>query len=166
MQKAVPYSLARADSAAAEFGSVRHECASAKLVVEHSGTDCYTFTAPRGWRLSWWASTGVTVGTGAAPKLSEHDRCSLLKVADALRQRVLLENLEDRRRSPTAAQVKCPKCSRGQDVRANHNKHSLYYCEFCRGTFDSLGVEGGTHSDDPTKRLEREENYKGKRRSK
>jgi hypothetical protein len=166
MQKAVPYSLQRADSSASQFASVKVHCAEAKLEVTLTGTDCYTFTAPRGWRLKWWASAGVTVGTGAAPKLSEHDRCSLIKVADTLRQRVLLENLEDRRRGPAAAQVACPKCNRTQDVRSNHSKHSLYYCDWCKGTFDSLGLEGGTYSDDPTRRLERDENNKGNRRGK
>jgi hypothetical protein len=162
MQKSVPYSLQRADNAAVEFDSVRAKCADAKLIVEHTGTDCYVFTAPRGWRLSWWASAGVTVGTGAAPKLSEYDRCSLLKVAETLRQRVLIENLEDRRRNPTSVQVACPKCHRQQDARSNHSKHSLYYCDFCRLQFDSNTQENGDFSDDPTKRIAREESRTGK----
>ena len=49
----------------------------------------------------------------------------------------------------------CPMCRSDANVRRLSG--GLFYCTRCQGQFDDDPDEGGTHSDDPTKRAERDE---------
>lgn len=49
----------------------------------------------------------------------------------------------------------CPLCRTVANVRRLSG--GLFYCLRCSNQFDDDPDEGGTHSDDPTKRIEREE---------
>lgn len=48
----------------------------------------------------------------------------------------------------------CPRCNRRQSVVA---QGELFWCTNCRGLFDDQPDEGGSHYDDPSKRLEKQE---------
>lgn len=49
---------------------------------------------------------------------------------------------------------KCPFC---RSTNIYHQKDGNFWCRFCKATFDSQPNEGGSHYNDPTKRLERQE---------
>lgn len=59
---------------------------------------------------------------------------------------------------PTTNQVACPKCGRKQ--KSTGGKDALYWCQNCRMYHDSEPEEGGSHGNDPSARLEREEQRK------
>lgn len=58
--------------------------------------------------------------------------------------------------------VRCPRCSTLQPFRKTA---SVYLCPKCRGMFDDDPNEGGDFSDDPSKRLEQQEEAAKKRRA-
>ncbi len=56
----------------------------------------------------------------------------------------------------------CPACPRCRTNRGATRRHDgLYQCGVCRGLYDDDPNEGGTyHHRDPSRRLEREEEYR------
>ena len=50
---------------------------------------------------------------------------------------------------------KCPKCGSNRQVYEDGDRG--FWCDSCKVAFDNDPDEGGTHSNDPTKRIERTE---------
>lgn len=50
--------------------------------------------------------------------------------------------------------IACPKCGRKQERKGTD---ALYWCPNCRMQFDDDPDEGGSHWNDPTKRIEKQE---------
>lgn len=62
-------------------------------------------------------------------------------------------------------QKRCPWCRRpvGEERPGND---TIYYCPNCRQQFDNDSDEGGTHYNDPSKRIERMDDQQAKHRKK
>lgn len=60
----------------------------------------------------------------------------------------------------TQANVRCPGCGRPQAHRGNG---AIYYCPHCKGQFDDDPDEGGSYYNDPSKRLDKQEQFKARR---
>lgn len=56
----------------------------------------------------------------------------------------------------------CPRCKSNKQV--NRHGREEFFCGKCSGIFDGDPDEGGTHSNKPSGRLEREERRKDQRR--
>ncbi len=61
---------------------------------------------------------------------------------------------------PTETLVACPGCGRTQPK----THAGLYWCAACRCQFDDDPDEGGSHWNDPAKRLEKTEERENRRR--
>jgi len=48
--------------------------------------------------------------------------------------------------------VRCPRCNRPQ--KKSTRDGAYYWCDHCKGQFDSEGDDGGDYFADPSKRLE------------
>ncbi len=57
---------------------------------------------------------------------------------------------------------RCPKCRRPTPKMDN----GLYFCTWCRCLFDDDPDEGGSYLNDPTRRIEREEEWRKSRKQK
>ena len=62
-----------------------------------------------------------------------------------------------------ANHVRCPRCNRKQPMRDGDPKDVVYRCS-CGCLFDNDPDEGGTASTDPTRRIERQEEYQARER--
>lgn len=59
----------------------------------------------------------------------------------------------------------CPRCGTAKHVTTNgHGDGLLFVCNQCRGLFDQDPDEGGSHYSDPSKRMEREEEFRARQR--
>jgi len=58
---------------------------------------------------------------------------------------------------------KCPKC--GDNRRAYESGDREWWCSACGVAFDDHPNEGGDYSDDPTKRIERQEAWEARKRA-
>lgn len=58
------------------------------------------------------------------------------------------------------SKVSCPRCGRKQP---RQGVDAIYYCPNCRGQFDDDPDEGGSHYNDPTKRVEKQEGRRPRR---
>ncbi len=67
---------------------------------------------------------------------------------------LLIETGKKKLRGTQPAKVACPACGEKQESRG---PDAEYRCPSCGGLFDSDPDEGGSHLDDPSKRLERQE---------
>lgn len=63
----------------------------------------------------------------------------------------------------TSSKQPLPPCPHCQTAAQVIRQGEMYHCRRCRGLFDDEPDEGGTHSDDPTRRIECEES-RAKRR--
>ncbi len=65
---------------------------------------------------------------------------------------------------PEPGKVRCPGCGRQQPIKnAKDPKDALYYCSVCKVQFDSDPDEGGSHYSDPSKRLEKSDQWQKRR---
>lgn len=60
-----------------------------------------------------------------------------------------------------AEKVRCPRCGRKQP---RLGPDALYHCPAGCGTFDDDPDEGGSYYNDPSKRLEKQEQFKARRK--
>ena len=57
--------------------------------------------------------------------------------------------------------VRCPRCGTNKHVQVTG--YNLYHCHQCHGTFDNDPDEGGDYGNNPSRRLEREEERRERR---
>lgn len=57
--------------------------------------------------------------------------------------------------------IRCPRCGTNKHVQVTG--YNLYHCHQCHGAFDDDPDEGGDYGNNPSRRLEREEERKERR---